>query len=144
EALLLVEVDGHPAEAFSVLADVDRICRDCGATQLRTASSEAERALMWRGRRAAFAAMGRVAADYYVQDGVIPRTRLAEVLGGIRALEAEYGLRVGNVFHAGDGNLHPLILYDGAVAGARDRAMEVAGRILDLCIDAGGSITGEH
>jgi glycolate oxidase len=144
EALLLVEVDGHPVEAHAVLDDVDRICRACGAALLRTASSDEERARMWRGRRAAFAAMGRVSPDYSVQDGVIPRTRLAEVLGGIRALEAEYGLRVGNVFHAGDGNLHPLVLYDDAVPGQAERALELAGRILDLCLAVGGSITGEH
>ena len=144
EALLLVEVDGQPVEAMCVLADVDRICRAGGAELVHTASSEAERARMWRGRRAAFAAMGRVSPDYYVQDGVIPRTRLAEVLGGIRALEVEYRLRVGNVFHAGDGNLHPLVLYDRAVAGDATRAEALAGRILDLCLAAGGSITGEH
>ena len=144
EALLLVEVDGHPTDAAAVLADIDRICRGCGASLLRTATSDEERSRMWKGRRAAFAAMGRVSPDYYVQDGVIPRTRLAEVLGGIRDLEAEYGLRVGNVFHAGDGNLHPLVLYDGAVPGQGERALELAARILDLCLAAGGSITGEH
>ena len=99
---------------------------------------------MWKGRKAAFAAMGRVSPDYYVQDGVIPRTKLPEVLRGIRELEAEYGLRVGNVFHAGDGNLHPLVLYDAAEEGASDKALEVATRILELCVAQGGSITGEH
>ena len=88
--------------------------------------------------------MGRVSPDYYVQDGVIPRTKLPEVLRGIRELEAAYGLRVGNVFHAGDGNLHPLVLYDGAEEGASDRALEVATKILELCVEHGGSITGEH
>jgi glycolate oxidase len=99
---------------------------------------------MWKGRKAAFAAMGRVSPDYYVQDGVIPRTKLPEVLRGIRELEATYGLRVGNVFHAGDGNLHPLVLYDGSEEGASDRALEVATKILELCVEHGGSITGEH
>ncbi len=115
-----------------------------GATEIRLARDEAERAGFWRGRKAAFAAMGRVSPNYYVQDGVIPRTRLPEVLRGIRALESEFGLRIGNVFHAGDGNLHPLVLYDADVAGQSERALEVAGRILDLCLEAGGSITGEH
>ena len=99
---------------------------------------------MWKGRKAAFAAMGRVSPSYYVQDGVIPRTRLAEVLRGISELEASYGMRVGNVFHAGDGNLHPLVLYDGSVPGQPERAAELAGKILDLCLAVGGSITGEH
>jgi glycolate oxidase len=99
---------------------------------------------MWKGRKAAFAAMGRVSPSYYVQDGVIPRTKLAEVLRGIAGLEDEYGLRVGNVFHAGDGNLHPLVCYDDAIPGQAAQAAELAGRILDLCLAAGGSITGEH
>jgi glycolate oxidase len=144
EALLLVEVDGPEAECRTVLAAVDRICRDAGGTETRVATSAAERGLLWKGRRAAFAAMGRVSPDYYVQDGVIPRTRLGPVLGGIRDLEREYGLRVGNVFHAGDGNLHPLVCYDGNVPGESEKALELAGRILDLCLAEGGSITGEH
>jgi glycolate oxidase len=144
EALLLVELDGPSSEVASLAPIVDDLCRQAGATQIRRAESPDQRARMWRGRKAAFAAMGRVSPDYYVQDGVIPRTRLPEVLRGIRALEAEFGLRVGNVFHAGDGNLHPLVLYDGAQEGESDRALEVANRILELCVEAGGSITGEH
>jgi glycolate oxidase len=144
EALLLVEIDGPEPECRTVLAAVDRICRAAGGTGARVATTAAERALLWRGRRAAFAAMGRVSPDYYVQDGVIPRTRLGSVLGGIRELERQYGLRVGNVFHAGDGNLHPLVCYDGRVEGEAARASELAGRILDLCLAEGGSITGEH
>jgi glycolate oxidase len=144
EALLLVELDGPAVEVSALSAEVEAHCRAAGAFELRRAASDAERAAMWRGRKAAFAAMGRVSPDYYVQDGVIPRTRLGEVLRGIRALEEESGLRVGNVFHAGDGNLHPLVLYDGSEEGASQRALEVAGRILDLCLEAGGSITGEH
>jgi glycolate oxidase len=144
EALLLVELDGPADEVASLALRVEELCRTAGATAIRHAADAGERAAMWRGRKAAFAAMGRISPDYYVQDGVIPRTRLPEVLRGIRALELESGLRVGNVFHAGDGNLHPLVLYDGAVAGASDRALAVAGRILELCLEAGGSITGEH
>jgi glycolate oxidase len=144
EALLLVEVDGPQLETGAVGAAVDSICRSCGATQIRSTEDSSERAAMWRGRRSAFAAMGRVSPSYYVQDGVIPRTRLADVLDGIQLLEDEYGLRVGNVFHAGDGNLHPLVLYDAAIEGESTRALELAGRILDLCIASGGSITGEH
>ena len=144
EAVLLVEVDGEAVEVAEVCAAVERLCGDHGATEIRRASGEAERALMWKGRRAAFAAMGRISPSYYVQDGVIPRTRLGEVLEGIRGLEAELGVRVANVFHAGDGNLHPLVLYDAAIPGQPERAAECARRILDLCVDAGGSITGEH
>jgi glycolate oxidase len=144
EALLLVELDGPASECAAVFDIVEEICRECQALEMRTAADAGERALMWKGRRSAFAAMGRISPDYYVQDGVIPRTRLAEVLAGIAALEQEYGLRVGNVFHAGDGNLHPLVLYDGAEPHAAERALELAGRILDICIAEGGSITGEH
>jgi glycolate oxidase len=144
DGLLLVELDGPAGEVASLSAEVEDHCRAAGAGEIRRAGDATERAAMWRGRKAAFAAMGRVSPDYYVQDGVIPRSRLGEVLRGIRLLEEESGLRVGNVFHAGDGNLHPLVLYDGAVPGASERALEVAGRILDLCLDVGGSITGEH
>ena len=108
-----------------------------------TAADDHERALLWKGRKSAFAAMGRV-PDYYVQDGVVPRTKLPEVLRRIDALSAEYGLRVGNVFHAGDGNLHPLVLYDGAIEGQAMQAQRLAEAILEACIDAGGSLTGEH
>jgi glycolate oxidase len=111
---------------------------------VRRAGSEAERAGFWRGRKAAFAAMGRISPDYYVQDGVVPRTRLPETLRRISELAEGYGLRVGNVFHAGDGNLHPLVLYDSAVEGEAARAEELASEILTACVDAGGSLTGEH
>jgi glycolate oxidase len=144
EAALLVELDGPATEVRSLGPAIDELCRAAGATEIRRAETPEQRALMWKGRKAAFAAMGRVSPDYYVQDGVIPRTKLPEVLRGIRELEAEYGLRVGNVFHAGDGNLHPLVLYDAAEEGASDRALEVATRILELCVAQGGSITGEH
>ena len=108
------------------------------------ARSEEQRARFWLGRKAAFAAMGRVSPSYYVQDGVIPRTKLPEVLRRIRGLEAESGLRIGNVFHAGDGNLHPLVCYDDRVEGQAALAEEVANEILTICLDVGGSITGEH
>jgi glycolate oxidase len=144
EAALLVELDGPAPEVASLFRAVEDICRACGSTEQRVAADAADRARMWKGRKAAFAAMGRVSPSYYVQDGVIPRTRLAEVLRGIADLEATYGMRIGNVFHAGDGNLHPLVLYDGSVPGQAERAAEVGGKILDLCLAAGGSITGEH
>jgi glycolate oxidase len=142
-AVLIVELDGVAVQVEEDMAAVRDICVACGAFDIRVAADETERALLWRGRKAAFAAMGRVATDYYVQDGVVPRTRLPEVLRRIAELEGEYGLRVGNVFHAGDGNLHPLVLYD-ARAGEAERAKELAEAILGICMDAGGSLTGEH
>ena len=120
------------------------MCRRHGATSIEIAKDDDQRERIWRGRKSAFAAMGRVSPNYYVQDGVVPRTRLPEVLNRIRQLEARSGLRIGNVFHAGDGNLHPLICYDERVAGESDKAVEVAAEILAYCIDAGGSLTGEH
>ena len=143
-ALLLVELDGPAPQVEEDLAAVEAICAECGAWEIRTAADDHERALLWKGRKSAFAAMGRVSPDYYVQDGVVPRTKLPEVLRRITELEAEYGLRVGNVFHAGDGNLHPLVLYDGSVEGQALQAQKLAEAILEACIDAGGSLTGEH
>jgi glycolate oxidase len=143
-ALLIVELDGVAAQVEDDVAAVEGICRASGAWELRAASTAAERALVWKGRKAAFAAMGRVSPSYYVQDGVVPRTRLPEVLRRIAGLEAEHGLRIGNVFHAGDGNLHPLVLYDNAVPGDAELAERVAREILTICVDAGGSLTGEH
>ena len=142
-AVLLVELDGVSEQVEDDAAEVERICLDCGAFELRTAANDAARALLWKGRKSAFAAMGRIATDYYVQDGVVPRTRLPDVLRQIEQLSASHGLRVGNVFHAGDGNLHPLVLYD-AEAGETEQARELAEAILDACLDAGGSLTGEH
>ncbi len=142
-ALLLVELDGPVVEVTALAAEVRAICEGAGASEIRTAQSDAERALMWRGRKAAFAAMGRISPNYIVQDGVIPRTALPDVLKAIARLGGEYGLRVANVFHAGDGNLHPLVLFDAA-AGETERAEELSGEILRLCVRAGGSITGEH
>jgi glycolate dehydrogenase FAD-linked subunit len=143
-AVLLVELDGPAAEVEVTLASVRDCCALGLATEVRVAATEAERAAFWRGRKAAFAAMGRISPDYYVQDGVVPRTRLPETLRRIRELSQTHGLEVGNVFHAGDGNLHPLVLYDGAVEGQAERAEELAGAILQACVDAGGSLTGEH
>src|SRR5579863_9359675 len=143
-AALIVELDGPAVESAAFLSQVIDICTASGATETRVAASDAERVLIWKARKAAFAAMGRISPSYYVQDGVIPRTRLRDVLEEISALSTTYGLRVANVFHAGDGNLHPLVLYDNTEPGAADRALELAGLILESCIAAGGSITGEH
>ena len=143
-AILLVELDGNAVQVEDDVSRVEAICRTAGATEIRVAETDAERVLFWKGRKAAFAAMGRVSHDYYVQDGVVPRTRLPEVLDRITALEAEYGLQVGNVFHAGDGNLHPLVLYDRRNPGEAERAKELAEAILEICMDVGGSLTGEH
>jgi glycolate oxidase len=142
--LLLVELDGPAAEVEALMAQVDAICREHGAWELRVAQSEAERAVVWKGRKAAFAAMGRVSPNYIVQDGVIPRTALPDVLTEIERMSEETGLRVANVFHAGDGNLHPLVLYDRRIVGQEPMAERLAERILELCIEKGGSITGEH
>src|SRR2546421_5999271 len=143
-AILIVELDGPATQVEEDVARVDSLCRSNGATEIRIAADAADRAAVWRGRKAAFAAMGRVSPNYYVQDGVVPRTKLPEVLRRIDALSQEHGLRVGNVFHAGDGNLHPLVLYDGRVDGQAERAESLANEILTACVDAGGSITGEH
>ena len=143
-AVLIVELDGPAAEVDQRFAEVEAVCRRNGSTEIRVARDEVERALMWKGRKSAFAAMGRISPDYYVQDGVIPRTALPEVLRQIEAMAAERGLRVANVFHAGDGNLHPLVLYDGDVPGQAERAGELAREILSACLAHGGSITGEH
>ena len=144
EAILIVELDGAEADVTALFGRVEEVCAGAGAAEIRIARTEDERARFWRGRKAAFAAMGRVSPSYYVQDGVIPRTRLSEVLGRIRGLSERSGLRIGNVFHAGDGNLHPLVCYDERIPGQADLAQEVASEILTYCLDAGGSITGEH
>jgi glycolate oxidase len=143
-AVLIVELDGPAVEVEQQFEDVERHCRAHGAFEIRIAKDDTERALFWKGRKSAFAAVGRISPDYIVQDGVIPRTALPEVLGQIAQLSAERGVRVANVFHAGDGNLHPLVLFDDAVPGEAERAEEVSRAILDLCIEHGGSITGEH
>ena len=144
DTVLIVELDGPAAEVRELFATVEAICRRAGATTIEVAQDDAHRMRIWKGRKAAFAAMGRVSPNYYVQDGVVPRTKLPEVLGRIRKLEERSGLRIGNVFHAGDGNLHPLICYDETIPGQSALAEEVAGEILTYCVEAGGSITGEH
>ncbi|MEV4754659.1 FAD-linked oxidase C-terminal domain-containing protein [Micromonospora sp. NPDC049559] len=143
-AVLIVELDGPEPEVADQFTQVERLCRDAGAFEIRIAADEGERALFWRGRKSAFAAVGRISPDYIVQDGVIPRTALPEVLRRIADLSAARGIRVANVFHAGDGNLHPLVLFDDGVEGQAERAEEVSGAILELCVEYGGSITGEH
>jgi glycolate oxidase len=143
-AALVVELDGSRHECETGFKEVEAICRSCGATGVRIAADEAERDTIWRARKAAFAAMGRISPNYYVQDSVIPRTRLPEVLAKIDELSAAHGLRVANVFHAGDGNLHPLVCYDARIEGEPERAEELAGLIVQVCVDEGGSITGEH
>ena len=142
--LLLVELDGPVAEVEALMGSVEVLCRKNGAWEIRLAHSEQGRMLVWKGRKAAFAAMGRISPNYIVQDGVIPRTTLPQVMSEIERLSQEAGLRVANVFHAGDGNLHPLVLYDRQIPGQEQAAEALSYRILELCLAAGGSITGEH
>jgi glycolate oxidase len=143
-AALVVELDGVAAEVESGFERVQQICRDKGTTKIRIADDPDERALIWKGRKAAFAAMGRVSPNYFVQDGVIPRTKLGATLTKIAELADGAGLRVANVFHAGDGNLHPLVLYDATREGESESAEHLATAIVELCVEQGGSITGEH
>ena len=143
-AILLVEVDGLAVEAAENSRRVAAICRQNGARDVAIATEPEARLRLWKGRKAAFAAMGKISPDYYVQDGVIPRTQLEYVLQEIAALGEKHGYNVANVFHAGDGNLHPLILYDNAVPGALEQVEELGGEILKLCVKVGGSISGEH
>jgi glycolate oxidase len=144
EALLIVELDGPAAEVDHLLALVEQLARDNGAVSIRVSQNEAERLSFWAGRKAAFPAVGRISPDYYCMDGTIPRGRLAEVLTRISAFSERHGLRVANVFHAGDGNLHPLILYDANRPGEIERAEAFGADILKLCVDVGGVLTGEH
>ena len=143
-AMLLVEVDGVPEEIAADMAEIARVLRAAGATSLRVSKDERERALLWSGRKAAFPAIGRITPDYYCMDGTIPRRALAQVLQRIEALSEQYALRCANVFHAGDGNLHPLIMFDANVAGESERTEAFGAAILELCIEVGGTITGEH
>jgi glycolate oxidase len=144
EALLIVELDGPEVEVDHLIQKVEALARTNHAGSLRISQNEAERLAFWAGRKAAFPAVGRISPDYYCMDGTIPRARLAEVLAHIRELSAEYGLRVANVFHAGDGNLHPLILYDANQPGEIERAEAFGADILRLCVRVGGVLTGEH
>jgi len=143
-AILLCELDGSSAEVDEYIATVQNILNESGATEVRLAKDEAERITFWKGRKAAFPAVGRLSPDYYCMDGTIPRKHLPQVLKTIAELSAQYELPVANVFHAGDGNLHPLILYDANIPGELERTEEFGGKILELCVEVGGSITGEH
>src|SRR5271157_4453493 len=144
EALLIVELDGCEAEVNHLIAAVEAIAARHGATSCRASQSEEERLLFWAGRKAAFPAVGRISPDYYCMDGTIPRKRIGDVLLRMKQMEARYGLRVANVFHAGDGNLHPLILYDANKPGELERAEAFGNDILRLCVEVGGVLTGEH
>ncbi|WP_075218066.1 FAD-linked oxidase C-terminal domain-containing protein [Mongoliimonas terrestris] len=144
EALLIVELDGPDVEVDHLLSRVEAIARGRGAMECRVSTSDAERMAFWAGRKAAFPAVGRISPDYYCMDGTIPRKQLPRVLARMRELSVEHGLRVANVFHAGDGNLHPLILYDANVPGELDRAEAFGADILRLCVEVGGVLTGEH
>jgi glycolate oxidase len=143
-AILLAEADGTPDEVCEEVSEVERVMREAGATAIAVSSSERERLRFWSGRKNAFPAAGRVSPDYYCMDGTIPRKNLGPMLKAIEAMEARYGLRCMNVFHAGDGNLHPLILFDANTRGEWDRADRFGAEILELCVQLGGTITGEH
>jgi glycolate oxidase len=143
-AILLCELDGTQADVAAQIERVKQVFTEAGATEQKVSRDEQERLRFWAGRKAAFPAMGRLSPDYYCMDGTIPRKHLAQVLNTISALSEEYGLPICNVFHAGDGNLHPLILYDANQAGELERTEELGGKILELCVAVGGTITGEH
>jgi glycolate oxidase len=144
EALLIVEVDGPQAEVDHLIARVEEIAHSCRAVTCRASASEEERLLFWAGRKAAFPAVGRITPDYYCMDGTIPRAKLPQVLARMRQLSEQFGLPVANVFHAGDGNLHPLILYDANKPGELERTEQFGAEILKLCVEVGGVLTGEH
>jgi glycolate oxidase len=143
-AILLVESDGTPEEVAEEISAIKSVLESSGATRLAVSSSEAERLRFWAGRKAAFPAVGRISPDYYCMDGTIPRRRLGEVLKSIQDMEPKYRLRCANVFHAGDGNLHPLIMFDANEAGEIARAEAFGFEILELCVAVGGTVTGEH
>jgi len=144
EAILLCELDGSSIEVDELIPLAENILRQSGATDIRLAKDDAEREKFWKGRKSAFPAVGRMAPDYYCMDGTIPRKELANVLKRIADLSKEYDLPVANVFHAGDGNMHPLILYDANIEGELERTEEFGAKILEACVEAGGTITGEH
>ncbi|MGB1088095.1 MAG: FAD-linked oxidase C-terminal domain-containing protein, partial [Alphaproteobacteria bacterium] len=144
EALVIVELDGFPAEVRSLLTAVEGLAGEAGASSLKRSANEAERQIFWAGRKSAFPAVGRLAPDYLCMDGTIPRGKLAEVMEGMTALSKSHGLAVANVFHAGDGNLHPLVLYDASKPDGVARAEALGAEILRLCVSVGGVLTGEH
>jgi glycolate oxidase len=144
EALLIVELDGPPAEVDHLIERVEQIARQCGAVGCRVSNSEEERVLFWAGRKAAFPAVGRISPDYYCVDPTIPRARLPDILNYMAELSKKYGLRVANVFHAGDGNLHPLILYDANKPDELERTELFGADIMKYCVAVGGVLTGEH
>ena len=143
-ALLLCELDGVEKEVASQVEGVSAVFSQCSATNIHVAASEEERLLLWKGRKSAFPAVGRLAPDYYCIDGTIPRKQLSHVLQRMEQMSAEYDLPIANVFHAGDGNLHPLIMFDAGKPGEMDRTIELGSRILQLCVEVGGTVTGEH
>jgi glycolate oxidase len=144
EAVLLVEVDGYAEGLDELTAEIEGICRGQGATDIRLAASAEERAGLWRGRKSAFGAMGRIAPAYYIQDGVVPRSRLPEVLRYVVEVGQAHGLQIANVLHAGDGNLHPLVAFDPRQPGVIDSVRAASSQILKKCVELGGTITGEH
>jgi glycolate oxidase len=143
-AVLIIEIDGDAAGLAASAARIEALCRAHGATDVRRAADETERAALWKCRKRAFGAVGRLAPSYCTQDGVVPRTRLPEILERIEAAGARHGVRIGNVFHAGDGNIHPIILYDERDAAEAGRALAAGREILAACLELGGSVTGEH
>jgi glycolate oxidase len=143
-AVLLIEVEGLIESVEEDVARIEPVCRNCGAREFRIAQSAEERALLWKGRKNAFGAIGRVTPTYYVQDGVVPRTQIAPTLRAISEIGKKYGIAISNVFHAGDGNMHPILPFDPRKAGELERARQAGEEILDFCISAGGSLSGEH
>ncbi|MCB0174102.1 MAG: FAD-binding oxidoreductase, partial [Anaerolineae bacterium] len=143
-ALLIVELEGEAEQVETEFEEIMEVIKESGAYEVRVAKDAEQRLQIWKGRKGAFSSVGRLSPDYIVQDGVVPRSHLGKALAEIDRLSQEYGLDVANVFHAGDGNLHPLILFNGREPGALEHAEELAGKILKMCVDLGGSITGEH
>jgi glycolate oxidase len=142
--VLLIEVDGHPLDVEETSQDVEAICRDGGATTFRAADSAIERELLWKGRKMALAAMGRLAPNYYLHDTVVPRTRLAETLTAVERISKDVDIPIANVFHAGDGNLHPLMLFDRRKPGETEKVLEASHHLIETCIALGGALSGEH